>query len=145
MGCIVSLTAPTRSSLSVSRSVLLRGWTKKASRVFAASHLRRYKRLSTGASRLVADICDWLRRWAETVPLALRSKSLERQQGNVVFLLPLFSGELLQLGQQRIDQRRTLWVCTNIPLHSWETKHLTLRTVGLDEPIAVEEDALTGL
>jgi hypothetical protein len=108
VGCIVSLTAPTRSSLSASRSVSLRGWTKKASRVFAASYLRRYKRLSISASRLVADICDWLRRWAETVPLVLRSKSLERQQGNVVFLLPLFSGELLQLGQQRIDQRRTL-------------------------------------
>src|SRR5918995_5206201 len=74
-------------------------------------------------------------------PLALRSKSLERQQGNVIFLLPLISGELLQLGQQRIDQRRTAWVCTNKPLHSWSTKHLTLRVVSLDQPVAVEEDA----
>jgi hypothetical protein len=75
---------------------------------FAASYLLRYKRLSISAGRLVAGICDWLRQCAETVPLALRSKSLERQQGNVVFLLPVYSGELFQLGQQRIDQRRAL-------------------------------------
>src|ERR671910_1626176 len=75
-------------------------------------------------------------------PLALRSKSLERQQGNVIFLLPLFSSELLQLGQQRIDQRRGAWVCTNKSLHSWGTKHLTPRVVSLDQPIAVEEHAI---
>jgi hypothetical protein len=40
-GCIVSLTTPTRSSLSVSRSVSLRSWAEKASRVFLASYFLR--------------------------------------------------------------------------------------------------------
>ena len=38
-GCIVSLTTPTRSSLNASRSVSLRNWAEKASRVFLASYL----------------------------------------------------------------------------------------------------------
>jgi hypothetical protein len=41
MGCIVSLTTPTRSSLSASRSVSLRSLAEKASRVLAASYLLR--------------------------------------------------------------------------------------------------------
>src|SRR5215210_9012805 len=76
---------------------------------------------------------------------ALGSRSVKRQQGNVVFLLPLFSGKALQLGQQRIDQRRTTWVCIDKPLHSWNTKHLTARVVSLDQPIAIEEDAISRL
>ncbi len=37
-GCIVSLTTPTRSPLSASRSVSSRSWAEKASRVFLASY-----------------------------------------------------------------------------------------------------------
>jgi hypothetical protein len=37
-GCIVSLTTPTRSPLSASRSVSSRNWAEKASRVFLASY-----------------------------------------------------------------------------------------------------------
>jgi hypothetical protein len=40
-GCMVSLTTPTRSSLSASRSVSLRSLAEKASRVLAASYLLR--------------------------------------------------------------------------------------------------------
>ena len=36
-------------------------------------------RRSSGASKLLAGVCDWLRHWAETPSLALKSKSLERQ------------------------------------------------------------------
>jgi hypothetical protein len=62
-----------------------------------------------------------------------------------IFLLPLFSGELLRPGQQRIDQRCTAWACTNKSLQSWGTKHLASRVVSLNQPIAVEEHALSGL
>jgi hypothetical protein len=44
--------------------------------------------------------------------------SLEGQQSDVIFLLPPYSGELLQLGQQRIDQRRLSRVGTNKLHHS---------------------------
>src|SRR5688500_8993614 len=47
------------------------------------------------------------RRWS------LQCRSLQGNQSDVIFLLPLFSGESLQLGQQRIDQPRTAGVCTN--------------------------------
>jgi hypothetical protein len=40
-GCIVSLTTETSSSLNASRSVSLRSWTEKASRVFLASYFLR--------------------------------------------------------------------------------------------------------
>ena len=40
-GCIVSLTTPTRSSLSAARSVSLRSLAEKASRVFTASYFLR--------------------------------------------------------------------------------------------------------
>src|SRR5829696_72643 len=78
-------------------------------------------------------------------PWSLLCRSLQGNQGDVIFLLPLISGELLQLGQQRINQRRTAWMCTNKSLHSWSTKHLTLWVVCLDQSIAVEEDALPRL
>jgi hypothetical protein len=39
--------------------------------------VEKYVRCSSGASMLLAGICDRLRRWAETLSLALRSKSLE--------------------------------------------------------------------
>jgi hypothetical protein len=40
-GCIVSRTTPTKSSLNASRSVSLRNWAEKASRVFLASYFLR--------------------------------------------------------------------------------------------------------
>ena len=52
-GCIVSLTAPTRSSLKASKSVSSLSLAEKASRVFLASYLRRKKRRS---------MKDWKRR-----------------------------------------------------------------------------------
>src|SRR5215218_366704 len=78
-------------------------------------------------------------------PWSLLCRSLQGNQGDVIFLLPLISGELLQLGQQRINQRRTAWVCTNKLLQSWSTKHLTPWVVSLDQSIAVEEDTLSRL
>src|SRR5215213_5713514 len=45
-GCIVSLTNPTRSSLTASRSVLSRRVAEKASSVFLASYFLRQKRRS---------------------------------------------------------------------------------------------------
>src|SRR5687767_11870215 len=78
-------------------------------------------------------------------PLALRSESLERQEGNVVLLFPLFSGEPLQLGQKRIDQPGTLCVRTDELLYSWETEHLVVLVVGFRQPVAVEQYVLPGL
>src|SRR5215213_4575451 len=53
VGCIVSLTTPTRSSLKASRSVSSLSLAEKASRVFLASYFLRLKRLSMN---------DWMQR-----------------------------------------------------------------------------------
>src|ERR671917_443883 len=75
---------------------------------------------------------------------ALLPISLERHEGDVVFLLPVAPNELSQLGETLVDEVLASAAVLDNRLEPWKAEHLAGTVVRLDKAITVEQNALAG-
>src|SRR5437867_4281777 len=68
----------------------------------------------------------------------------ERDEGDVIFLLPPGSGETRQVTQQLVDEPLTAGVARAEFAHPREAEHVPRRVVRFGDAVAVEEDRLPG-
>src|SRR5713101_3449223 len=69
----------------------------------------------------------------------------ERDEGDVVLLLPGRAGESSEIVQQLVDQRLTRLEATDELPHSRKAEHVPLRIVRLGQAVAVQQQPLTGV
>src|ERR671914_313173 len=73
-------------------------------------------------------------------------RSLQVHQGDIVLLFPILTGEVGELGEEEVDQRRFVRVVRPYQaLQPREAEHLVVRVVRLNQPVAVKQDALAPL
>src|SRR5215217_4661599 len=77
----------------------------------------------------------------ESSEVQLGCGTLQRKEGDVVLLLPALPYEGVKLFQEEVSQCSLLTVLGDERTKPRKAEHLTLRIVGLYQPVGVEQDA----